>query len=102
MADQKKAEFVDIPSVMETFADSMHGFVFDGTSVRVELCATRLSESDPPNPPSPKKYPTSRLVLTPQVAMDLLNKLHNLATVLEQKGLVKRGQHEPPNPQSIQ
>ena len=46
MADSKpaqaapKIEYVDVPGISETYADTVRGMMFDGQSVRLELCVT--------------------------------------------------------------
>ncbi|MDX2498322.1 MAG: hypothetical protein QNL11_10525 [Desulfobacterales bacterium] len=48
-----QTRFVDRPEVSETFADSIHGLSFDGQSMRIEFCTTRL---DSPQPPSLQRH----------------------------------------------
>ena len=39
-----KIEYVDVPGISETYADTVRGMMFDGQSVRLELCVTRMNE----------------------------------------------------------
>lgn len=87
---QLKARFVDIPELSETFADSIHTFSFDGQSMNIEFCVTRLDEIKPPKLPTTRRYPSCRLVLTPDVTLDLFNKLQGLVKVLEKNGVVEK------------
>ena len=94
-----QARFIDSPAITETFADSIHAFSFDGQTMRIEFCTTRLDEPKPQNPQTATRHPTCRLVLTPTAALDLFNKLQKLVNALEQSGVLKR---EPPPPTDIQ
>ena len=76
--------FADLPEVSETFADSFGGFSFDGALLRVTLNVTRLDAPEQGKPPSGKRYPACRLVLTAKAAQDLCNCLNQLAAVLGQ------------------
>ena len=94
-----QARFIDNPVIVETFADSIHAFSFDGQTMRIELCTTRLDEPKPPNPQTATQHPVCRLVLTPTATLDLFNKLQKLVNALEQTGVLKR---EPPTPAAVQ
>ena len=83
--------YVDRSEVCETFADTVEKLSFDGQTLRLELCVTRMDDPAPPNPPTGKKYTACRLVLPPLAALDLVNKLQQLVALLEQQGIVKRG-----------
>ena len=82
--------YVERPEVSETFADTIEKLSFDGQTLRMELCVTRMDDPTPPNPPTGKKYTACRLVLPPLAALDLANKLQQLVAMLEQQGIVKR------------
>ena len=97
--DRIQASFIDNPAITETFADSVHAFSFDGQTMRIEFCTTRLDEPKPQNPRTATRHPICRLVLTPTATLDLFNKLQKLVNVLEQSGVLKR---EPPPPATIQ
>ena len=94
-----QVRFVDRPDVTETFTDSIRSIGFDGQTMRLEFCVTRMEHVQPPNPPSGCQYPACRLVLTPNAAIDLFNKLQRLISVLEQSGAIKRNT---PTPQTVQ
>jgi hypothetical protein len=91
--------FLDRPDVPETFADSIRAIGFDGQTMRLEFCVTRMEHTQPPNPPSGSQYPACRLVLTPTAAVDLFNKLQRIMSALEQSGAIKRNT---PAPQTVQ
>jgi len=88
--NQHKIRFVDIPELSETFADSIRSINFDGQAMKIELCVTRLDEPDPSGAPSARQYPSCRLVLSPNAAIDLSNKLQKIMAALEKSGAVKR------------
>ena len=82
--------YVDRPEASEIFADTVEKLSFDGQTLRLELCVTRMDDPKPPSPPTGKKYTACRLVLPPLAALDLVNKLQQLVAMLEQQGIVKR------------
>lgn len=92
-----KINFVDRPEVSETFADSVRGIIFDGQTMRIELCATRMDQPQPENEPTARQYPVCRLVLPPIAAIDLYNKLQQVLQALEKEGKITRN---PPSPQT--
>jgi len=90
-AEQPRVMFryVDRPDCIETFADSIVGLLFDGQSLRLEFAVSRLDEKKPDGPLTGRRYPVCRLVLSPAAAMDLINKMQQVAAGLAQAGLVK-------------
>jgi hypothetical protein len=93
---KENVRYVDRPEVSETFIDSFHFATFDGTTFRIELCVTRMDEPKPPKPPTARKYPVCRLVMPPQATVELFNQLQTFINIMEQKGLVKGGDPQPP------
>lgn len=87
---QIQTTYVDIPELSETFVDSVGFSFFDGQPCRIDLCVTRLDEPKPPKPPTGRKYPVARLVLTGPGLVELYNHLNNLVGAMEQKGIIKR------------
>jgi hypothetical protein len=81
---------VDVPEMRETFADSVHTVVWDGQSLRVDLTVTRFSEMPPGEAAQATRYPAARLVLTPQAAVDLHNRLQQTMSALVKSGLLKQ------------
>jgi hypothetical protein len=65
---------VDLPDLAETFADSVHSVVWDGQTLRVELCVTRYPAPDQ-MAAGAKRYPVCRLVLTAAATADLYDRL---------------------------
>jgi len=76
--------------INETFADSLGHCFFDGQTLRLELCSTRLDEAKPP-PAKPigKRHVVARIVLTPRGAVELLNACQQVAGAFKQAGILK-------------
>jgi hypothetical protein len=93
--------YVDRPDVDETFADSITGLVFDGQTLRIEFGVTRVDEVKPDAPITGRRYPTSRIVLSPGAAIELINRMQQIGAALTQAGVAKtapgRGQKPPSN-----
>lgn len=94
--------FVDIPEVTEIFSDSSRSVTYDGQTMRIDFCATRMDEPNPPNQPTGRQYPVCRLVLTPNAAIDLFNKLQQIMVALEQRGALKKNFLPPQTPSTMQ
>ena len=84
--------FIDRSDVVETFADSVSGLIFDGQTLRIEFAVTRLDEVKPNTPVTGRRYPASRIVLPPAAAVDLINRMQQIATALTQACVVKAAQ----------
>ena len=91
--------YVDRPEIGETFADSITGLVFDGQTLRIEFGVTRVDEVKPDAPITGRRYPTSRIVLSPGAAIELINRMQQIGAALTQAGVAKatpgRGQKPP-------
>ncbi|RPI75387.1 MAG: hypothetical protein EHM45_15130 [Desulfobacteraceae bacterium] len=85
-----QSNFVDRPDLDETFADSIRSLTFDGQTMRIMFCTTRLDQPKQTDQPLAKQYPVCRLVLTPPAVVDLFNKLQQLMSVMEQSGVIKK------------
>jgi len=83
-------QYVDLPDVSETFVDSLHNIAFDGQTARIEFCVTRMDEPKPPKPPTAKRYPVCRLVLTPEVFLNLYNQLQGIVNTLQEQGIIQK------------
>ena len=81
--------YVDRPDVAETFADAISGLIFDGQTLRIEFAVTRVDEVKPGASISGRRYPTCRVVLPPAAAVDLINRMQQIAAALTQAGVVK-------------
>ena len=81
--------YVDRPDVGETFADSITGLVFDGQTLRIEFCISRLEDQKPPAAQIGKRYPACRLVLSVGAGVDLINKMQQITANLIKAGVLK-------------
>jgi hypothetical protein len=81
--------YLDRADMAETFADSITGLIFDGQTLRIEFGVTRFDEFKPNAPISGRRYPACRLVLPPAAAVDLINRMQQIAAALAQAGVVK-------------
>src|SRR5580704_11885496 len=79
---------VDRPDLAEMFADSVNSLLFDGQMLRIEFGVTRLDEVKPNAPLSGRRYPACRMV-SPAAAVDLINRMQQIAHALTQAGVVK-------------
>jgi hypothetical protein len=57
--------YVDRADMVETFADSVTGLIFDGQTLRIEFGVTRFDDVKPNAPITGRRYPACRLVLPP-------------------------------------
>jgi hypothetical protein len=48
---------VDRPDCLETFADSITGVTFDGQTLRLEFCVTRMDDMKPITRACGRRYP---------------------------------------------
>jgi len=88
-AGQATVRLIDRPDVVETFADCVTGLIFDGQTLRLEFGVTRFDEVKANTPISGRRYPACRLVLPPAAAVDLINRMQQIATALTQAGVVR-------------
>jgi hypothetical protein len=84
--------YVDRPDCLETFADTVAGVTFDGQTLRLEFCVTRMDDVKPNTPISGRRYPVCRLVLAPVTAVDLITRMQQVGAALTKAGVAK------PNP----
>jgi hypothetical protein len=92
-----QVRYVDRADMVETFADSVTGLIFDGQTLRIEFGVTRFDDVKANTPITGRRYPACRLVLPPAAAVDLINRMQQIATALTQAGVVKqRGGAETP------
>ena len=57
--------------------------------LRIEFGVTRLDEVKPNTPLTGRRYPACRIVLPPAAAVDLINRMQQIAHALTQAGVVK-------------
>jgi hypothetical protein len=93
---QIQFQYVDRPEVEEIFADVVHRIQFDGQTLRLEFCVTRLDDQKGSNAVTGKRYPACRLVLSATGAVDLMNKMQQIAAGLVKAGVLKADAPPPP------
>jgi hypothetical protein len=81
--------YVDLPDCAETFADSIHSVTYDGQTMRIEFSVTRMDDAKKGAPLTGRRYPACRLVLSPAAAIELINRMQQTASALQQAGMVK-------------
>ena len=84
--------YIDRPDIDERFADSVTGMIFDGQTLRLEFAVTRFDEIKPNTPISARRYPSCRVALSPAAAVDLINRLQQVAAALTQSGAARAAQ----------
>ena len=95
MAEEERAppvvvEFVDIPSLTETFADNIRGVHADNQGLRIEFCVTRVDPAKPGETIRARAYPVCRLVLPGPAVLDLINKMKQVEAALAENGVIKK------------
>ena len=91
-ATQANFRYIDRAELVETFADSINAMLFDGQSLRIEFGVSWVDEMKSNIPTAGRRYPACRLVLTPAAAVDLINRMQQVAAALTQAGVVKYAQ----------
>jgi hypothetical protein len=81
--------YIDRPEVEEHFADAVTGLLYDGQTLRMEFAVTRFDEIKPNTPITGRRYPSCRVALSPAAAVDLINRMQQIATALAQSGAAK-------------
>ena len=89
-------QYVDRPEVSETFADIVQRIQFDGQTLRLEFCVSRLDDHKPGTPVTGKRYPACRLVLSAAAAVDLMNKMQQITSGLVKAGVLKQDAAQTP------
>lgn len=82
-------QYVDRPEVTETFADFVQRIQFDGQTLRLELCVSRLDDQRSGSAVTGRRYPACRLVLSASAAVDLMNKMQQITAGLVKAGVLK-------------
>jgi len=83
-------EYVDQPQISEIFADSLERIRFDGQTLRLEFCVTRMDDPKELQAMTGKKYTACRLVMPPHGLLEMFDKLNAMVSALEKQGLIKR------------
>jgi hypothetical protein len=86
-AASPRIQEVDVPGIPETYADTVRGMMFDGHSIRLELCVTRMDEPGKGDGKLTGRRQTAcRVVLPLNAALDLSSKLGRMLTTLAKRG----------------
>ena len=85
-----KFHYQDMPELRETFADSIGGWSFDGSTLRVEFLVSRLDSAKPGEAPGGRTVPACRLVLTTAAAVELIRTCGQLTAALTQAGVLRQ------------
>ena len=86
---QPQYKYVDLPQVSETFADFISRIQFDGQTLRIEFCVSRLDDQKPSGPATGQRFPACRLVLSATAAIELMNKMQQITASLIKAGVLK-------------
>ena len=90
-----KIEYIDVPAIAETYADTVRGMMFDGQSVRLELCVTRMNEpTEGSSEITGKRQTACRVVLPLSAALDLSTKLGRMMNTLAKRGAERKAKQE--------
>jgi hypothetical protein len=97
-AQQQPPQFtyVDLPEVSETFSDHVRMISFDGQTLRIEFCVSRVDPARPPAPATGRRYPCCRLVLSAAATLELMNQMQRITQSLVQAGVLKAEQQGTP------
>jgi hypothetical protein len=97
--EQQRPQFryQDMPTLGETFADSIGGWSFDGSTLRLEFLVSRLDALKPGDAATGRVVPVCRLVLTTAAAVELIRASGQITTALVQAGVLRQSDgHEAP------
>jgi len=75
--------------IAETFADSLGQATFDGQTMRLEFCATRMTDVKRGEKATGKRHVVARMVLTPEAAVEMFNVCSQIVGALKNAGVVK-------------
>jgi len=81
--------YIDRPELAEHFADAVTGLIYDGQTLRMEFGVTRFDEIKANTPITGRRYPSCRVVLSPAAAIDLINRMQQIAAALAQSSAAK-------------
>jgi hypothetical protein len=93
MADEPQRpqfRYQDMPELSETFADSIGGWSFDGSTLRMEFLVSRLDVLKPGDAATGRAVPVCRLVLTTAAAVELIRASGQITSALVQAGVLRQ------------
>jgi hypothetical protein len=94
-AQRPKFRYQDMPNLTETFADTIGGWSFDGSTLRLELMVSRLDALKPGDPATGRAVPVCRLVLTTAAAVELIRASGQITSALVQAGVLRQNEEAP-------
>lgn len=93
MANEPRLQYIDRPEVSETFVDSLYSVIFDGQTFRLEFTTTRMDDPKASQQAQTgRRYTACRLVLPPNAALELTDKMNRMLQAMKQKGIIKENQ----------
>ncbi|HEY2228663.1 MAG TPA: hypothetical protein VGI22_13175 [Xanthobacteraceae bacterium] len=95
MADEPqrpKFRYQDRTELDETFADSIGGWSFDGSTLRIEFLVSRLDPLKSGEGATGRAVPVCRLVLTTSGAVELIKSCGQITTALTQAGVLRQAE----------
>jgi hypothetical protein len=84
--------YQDRPELDETFADSIGGWSFDGSTLRIEFLVSRLDAIKSGEAATGRAVPVCRLVLTAAGAVELIKSCGHITTALTQAGVLRQAE----------
>src|ERR1700687_2159238 len=84
-----RIRYIDRPEINEVFADAVTGLIYDGQTLRMEFAVTRFDEIKTTVAVTGPRYPSCRVARSPAAAIDLINRMQQVATALTQSGVAK-------------
>jgi hypothetical protein len=87
---QVTLRYIDRPECMETFADSIAHLSFDGQVLRIEFAVTRMDDVKQGAPLTGRRMPACRLALPATAAVELINRMQQIAAALTQAGVLRQ------------
>ena len=93
-----KIEYLDVPAIAETYADTVRGMMFDGQSIRLELCVTRMDQPAKGGQLTGKRRTACRVVLPVNTALELQSQLGRMLTTLAKRGAERKAKQPRPAP----
>src|SRR3984893_17640740 len=82
--------YQDMPQLNETFADSIGGWSFDGSTLRLEFLVSRLDALKPGDAATRRAVAVWRLVLTAPAAVELIRASGQITNALVQAGVLRQ------------
>lgn len=89
--ENTEQNYIDVPTLAETFADGVQMIGVDGTVVRLTLTVSRPAPSTSGRPPEQAKATALRLVMPTPSFLELFRQMEQIVSQLEKRGVIRRG-----------